>query len=236
MEDLLKIKEAEVAQLTQVKNVLRAQVKKFREEINSLNDKVEKLENEPKIPPYPDLSDELKEQEEKNKKLMEEIESLKKEPLSPEKLMEQLKKGMLNLGRQNASIDSKINIILEQLEKGYKDNSKVEFGKKEITSNLPKKSIVSEPEKIITRKPSDILKKKPDEEILQKKIPAKVALGIIKSISYPDDGVLKCPHCGEQNFQEQQNKKKIISYAPIKKFAKKYYCKICRGEWDYVLN
>jgi len=33
MEDLLKIKEAELAQLSQVKDALRAQVKKFREEM-----------------------------------------------------------------------------------------------------------------------------------------------------------------------------------------------------------
>ena len=240
MEDLLKIKEAELAQLTEVKNVLRGQVKKFRDEIKSLNEKVEKLEKEPKIPTYPDLSSELKEQEEKNKNLSEENESLKekveeleKEPLSSEKLMEQLKKGMFKLGQQNASIESKIDSILEQEEKGNKGNSKVEFKKERNQSDLQKRPVVSEPKKITTRKPSDLLKKRPVEEIPQKKIPAKVEIGKIKSVSYPDDGVLKCPHCGEQNFQEQQNKKKIISYAPIKKFAKKYYCKICRGEWCY---
>ena len=143
MEDLVKIKEAEVAQLTQVKDALRAQVKKFREEINSLNKKIENLENEPKIPPYPDLSEKLKDQEEKNKKLMEEIESLKKEPLSPEKLMEQLKKGMFNLGQQNASIESKIDSFLEQVEKVFKGKTKAEFEKKEMASNLPKKPIRS---------------------------------------------------------------------------------------------
>ncbi len=240
MEDLLNIKEAELAQLTEVKNALRGQVKKFREEISSLKEKVEKLEKEPKIPTYPDLSSELKEQEEKNKNLSEEneslkekVEELKKEPLSPEKLMEQLKKGMFNLGKQNASIESKIDNILEQVDKGYTGNSKVEFKKEKTQLDLQKRPVVSEPKKITTRKPSDILKKKPVGEISQKKIPVKMELGTIKSISYPDDGVLKCPHCGEQNFQEQQNKKKIISYAPIKKFAKKYYCKICRGEWDY---
>ena len=233
MEDLLKIKEAELAQLTQVKDALRAQVKKFRDEISALNEKIEKLENEPKIPSYPDLSDKLRYQEKKTKQLLEEIESLKKEPLSPEKLMEQLKNGMFTLGKQNASIESKIDSILEQVERGYQSKPKAEFEKKEIISNHPQKSFVSEPEQVISRKPSDILKKKPEGEIPQKKIPAKEDLGTIKTIQYPEDGVLKCPHCGEQSFQEQPNKKKIISYAPIKKFAKKYYCKICRGEWDY---
>ncbi len=233
MEDLLKIKEAELAQLSQVKDTLRAQVKKFREEITSLNKKIEELENEPKIPSYPDLSNKLRYQEKKNKQLLEEIESLKKEPQSPEKLMEQLKNGMFTLGKQNASIESKIDSILEKVEKGYQSKPKAEFEKKDIYSDRPEKSFVSEPEKTIPRKPSDILKKKPEEKIPVKKIPVKVELGTIKSISYPEDGVIKCPHCGEQSFQEQPNKKKIISYAPIKKFAKKYYCKICRMEWDY---
>ena len=240
MEDLLKIKEAELAQLTEVKNALRGQVKKFREENNSLKEKVEKLEKEPKIPSYPDLSSELKEQEEKNISLSEENESLKekveeleKVPLSPEKLMEQLKKGMFNLGKQNASIESKIDNFLEKVEKGNKGNVNGKFKRKKPVSDLQEKHVVSEPKKIVTRKPSDILKKKLEKEIPKKKISTKVEKGTIKSISYPDDGVLKCPHCGEQNYQEQQNKKKIISYAPIKKYAKKYYCKICRMEWQY---
>ena len=194
MEDLLKIKEAELAQLTEVKNALRGQVKKFREENNSLKEKVEKLEKEPKIPSYPDLSSELKEQEEKNISLSEENESLKekveeleKVPLSPEKLMEQLKKGMFNLGKQNASIESKIDSILEQRENGYKGNINGGFEKKNLVSDLQKKSVVSEPKKIVTRKPSDILKKKLEKEIPKKKISTKVEKGTIKSISYPDD-------------------------------------------------
>ena len=240
MEDLLKIKEAELAQLTQVKDALRDQVKKFRNEIKTLNEKIEKLENEPKIPTYPDLSNELKEQKEIHKKLSEENESLKekieelrKVPLSPEILMEQLKKGMFSLGQQNASIESKIDRFLEQVGKDYNGNSQAKFEKEEKISDLQEKPEISEPEKVIARKPSDILKKKPIEENSQKNIHTEVELGIIKSILYPEDGVLKCPHCGEQNFAEQQNKNKIISYAPIKKYAKKYYCKICRGEWDY---
>ncbi|QEE17073.1 hypothetical protein DSAG12_02905 [Promethearchaeum syntrophicum] len=240
MEDLIKIKETELAQLTQVKDALRDQVKKFMSEITVLKEKIEKLEKEPKIPTYPDLSDELREQKERYKKSLEENESLKnkieeltKKPLSPEKLMEQLKKGMFNLGQQNASIESKIEIILGKLGKDYSGTPKAELEKKEKFPDRPRKSFVSEPEKIIPRKPSDILEKRPVEKISQKKIPDKVEHGTIKSIPYPEDGVLKCPHCGEQHFQEQQNKNKIISYAPIKKYAKKYYCKNCRGEWDY---
>ena len=165
--------------------------------------------------------------------MKEEIEELKKEPLSPEKLMEQLKKGMFNLGQQNASIESKIDSLLGKVGKGYNGSSHAGYEKKEKFPDRTGKSFVSEPEEIKPRKPSDNLVKKSVEKPLQKKIPTKVEHGAIKSISYPEDGVIKCPHCGEQHFQEQENKSKIISYAPIKKYAKKYYCKNCRGEWDY---
>jgi cell division protein FtsB len=55
----------------------------------------------------------------------------------------------------------------------------------------------------------------------------------LQTIQYPADGVVKCPNCGEQNFQEMENKAKIISFVPTKKYGRKYYCKLCRAEWDY---
>jgi hypothetical protein len=57
--------------------------------------------------------------------------------------------------------------------------------------------------------------------------------GVIRTFPYPSDGTLKCPYCGEQNFQEMENRAKIISFVPVKKYGKKYYCKQCRGNWDY---
>lgn len=55
----------------------------------------------------------------------------------------------------------------------------------------------------------------------------------IRTIKHPEDGIIKCPDCGAQSFQEMENHAKIISFAPVKKYGKKYYCKICRIEWDY---
>ncbi|MHA1720681.1 MAG: hypothetical protein ACTSWX_12510 [Promethearchaeota archaeon] len=243
MEELLKAKDNELNQLTKVKDALRDQAKKLKEEIESLNAKIDKLENEPKEPTYPDLSEDLKEQKEENKKILEEnktlkekIEELEKKPLSPEKLMEQLKKGMFNLGQENATLDAKVDKILKHLEKFERSepSEKIE----DNSSNLKslEKPKIPEPEKILTRKPSDILKLKPKTDEKLSGGSKKESFGMsssIKTIQYPKDGVIKCPHCGEQNYQEQENKKKIISYSPIKKYAKKYYCKICRGEWDY---
>ncbi len=57
--------------------------------------------------------------------------------------------------------------------------------------------------------------------------------GDILTIPYPDDGAIKCPKCGKQEFAEQENKMKVLSYVPIKKYAKLYYCKACRSKWDY---
>jgi hypothetical protein len=73
----------------------------------------------------------------------------------------------------------------------------------------------------------------PEEEPAPKpKSPVKLFHGI-KTVPYPEDGVILCPSCEAQNFQEMQNKAKIISFTPVKKYGKKYYCKKCRSEWDY---
>ncbi len=105
-----------------------------------------------------------------------------------------------------------------------------------------------EPSEKVTRKPRKMMKPlvragkedteaevpPPDSEA-ETEIKPKSALPVreIKTIKYPKDGALKCPHCKAQNFQEMVNKAKIISFTPVKKYGKKYYCKKCRGEWDY---
>ena len=53
------------------------------------------------------------------------------------------------------------------------------------------------------------------------------------TIPKPSGASIVCPHCGEQNFVEQQDRSRIISYVPIQKFGTKYGCKVCRGEWRY---
>ncbi|WP_457558544.1 hypothetical protein [Candidatus Harpocratesius sp.] len=54
----------------------------------------------------------------------------------------------------------------------------------------------------------------------------------VPTIPYPENGFIKCPKCGGNNFQEMENKKKIVMYNP-RKYGKKYYCRDCRAEWDY---
>jgi hypothetical protein len=97
------------------------------------------------------------------------------------------------------------------------------------------------------RKPSDMaagspppkptLDAEPKAEPLAPVAPAVPGAGVIshalRTVDYPADGVLKCPSCGGQKFTEMQNKAKIISFSPVKKYGKKYYCKDCRIEWDY---
>jgi hypothetical protein len=48
----------------------------------------------------------------------------------------------------------------------------------------------------------------------------------VLEIDYPENGVVQCPKCNGQQFQEMPD--------PTRgSFAKKYYCKKCRQEWRF---
>lgn len=55
----------------------------------------------------------------------------------------------------------------------------------------------------------------------------------VPTYPYPSDGLIKCPECGGNNFQEMENRKKIVMFNP-RKYGKKYYCRECRANWDYA--
>jgi uncharacterized phage infection (PIP) family protein YhgE len=49
----------------------------------------------------------------------------------------------------------------------------------------------------------------------------------VMEIPYPDTGIIQCPKCNGQQFQEMPE--------PARgSFAKKYYCKKCRQEWRFL--
>jgi hypothetical protein len=49
----------------------------------------------------------------------------------------------------------------------------------------------------------------------------------VQEIQYPENGVIQCPKCNGQQFQEMPE--------PARgSFAKKYYCKKCRAEWRFL--
>ncbi len=49
----------------------------------------------------------------------------------------------------------------------------------------------------------------------------------VLEIEYPENGVVQCPKCNGQQFQEMPE--------PARgSFAKKYYCKKCRQEWRFL--
>ena len=49
----------------------------------------------------------------------------------------------------------------------------------------------------------------------------------VLEIDYPENGVIQCPKCNGQQFQEMPE--------PTRgSFAKKYYCKKCRQEWRFI--
>ena len=244
MEDLIKVKDEEIAQLNKLKSALKTQVQKFKVQIEELNKKLE----EPKAPAYPDLSPQMensqneleKAQENLSKmalekeKLQERITELEKEPQTPEKLMEQLKTGMFKLGQQNFSIEEKI----DQLLSTPKTSSPSSYRSPGLTQaqNLP----VSHKKEVKVRKPSDILHKRQDQAtekpVKPLRDPASVPAGDKKILTLPYVEAGKsivCPHCDEQDYGEQPDHSRILSYAPVKKYAKKYYCKSCRKEWRY---
>ncbi len=93
------------------------------------------------------------------------------------------------------------------------------------------------------RRPSDILKglggddaPKEDPAENGEAGPRATAEGIHSQkmmVDYPGDGVVKCPKCGLQEFNEMEDRSVVISYAPVKKYGRKFYCKKCRTEWAY---
>ncbi len=81
---------------------------------------------------------------------------------------------------------------------------------------------------------SDLLPPLPIPSGSKEKSPSPLSSLNLVTLNYPLDGVIVCPRCGEQSFNETPNKTKVLSYTPLK-YAKKYYCKACRQEWDYKL-
>ena len=241
MEDLIKLKDEEIFKLGKLKDALKIQVQKLKE----------KLE-EPKAPAYPNLSpqlessqNDLEEANEKMRKMTVEMEKLQekvsefeKVPLTPEKLMEQLKKGMFTLGQQNFSIEKKMDQLLEKIEAGdfgsVKPSSASSYRSPGLTQS--QHTPVSHTKEIKVRKPSDILHKRQDQATKKPLKPISVPGGDKKMITLPyiEAGqAIICPHCQEQDYGEQPDHSRILSYAPVKKYAKKYYCKSCRKEWRY---
>lgn len=318
MEELIKIKEEEIAKLAKMKDALRGQVLKQKKDITALQKEIEELKNasvssnqveemekktaidiltsqnsekdqkieemsqniialqknldeslEAHKTEFEEIKVSLNDEKQKNSVLQKQLDDLieKKNatPLSPEKLMEQLKNGMFTLGKQNHSIEAKIDQLHQLVSSSGSITHPLKTEKDAGSSKSTKKSSYISPslaqsqEKIpsrkspakdfVSRKPSDILKSRSDIEETpvsvakpkqEASVPQKSALSAsqapihgIQTIEYPSDGAIKCPKCDKQEFAEQENKKKVLAYFPVKKYAKKYYCKACRTEWDY---
>ena len=77
----------------------------------------------------------------------------------------------------------------------------------------------------------------PQKEKKEKLEPAKsiktepAASKKLLSIPYPIDGTIRCPKCKKIKWQEVENKSKMISRGV---YAKQYYCKTCRTEWEFT--
>ncbi|MHA1340614.1 MAG: hypothetical protein ACTSRZ_10685 [Promethearchaeota archaeon] len=105
-----------------------------------------------------------------------------------------------------------------------KNDSMTEMFKKQILSQQRKSS---QPE---AKPEAPKIKQQPKIEKKEEKTE-----GGILWVDYPKDGVIKCPKCGKQNYQEMENKAQILSYIPKPKYGRKYYCKSCRIEWAFKM-
>ena len=277
MEDLIKAKDETIAKMGMLKDALKNQVKTFKDENIQLKAQIAELTKKlemPKAPTYPDLSVQLEasqkeletfqqtfrkmtvEKEKLAEQLAEaltDIEKLKVElekvPLSPEKLMDQLKTGMFKLGQQNFSIEGKLDQLIQKIGTGVTSIAKTSSPSSYISPGLTQSQPHSQTGEVHVRKPSDNVRKpsdnvrKPSDQVKTKETPSKPLRDVaplggrseIKTLPYPTEagGAIICPHCGKQDYGETPDQSRILSYVPIKKYAKKYYCKSCRKEWRY---
>ena len=100
---------------------------------------------------------------------------------------------------------------------------------------------LQKPSEILEMKQMDMVKKpkelkfvdsKPSLQITHpsKSIPKGVKTSKLLTVPYPKDSQIKCPKCSGIKIQEMENKAKVISFGV---YAKKYYCKTCRLEWEF---
>jgi hypothetical protein len=217
MEELIKAKDEQIAKLNNLKDLLKQQ-------ILSLQDENTKLKNE------------LFEIEEKIKQLPKDLTQ------TPDH------QSMFN------SINAKLTSIVEKLDvisvEGMVSSASVPTPKTKSKSK-PKavneediKKAESHPAEMGLLKPSSLfgdLDPTSEPQAQQQPAPAPQTASAasfhaadprslhrtVQEIPYPENGVIQCPKCSGQQFQEMPE--------PARgSFAKKYYCKKCRAEWRFL--
>ena len=130
---------------------------------------------------------------------------------------------------------SKMDFVLKRLENLISIGVKNSENKKIPKTKFVKKAAVvkeySEPEAKIEEE------MQAQKEIKEKQEPPKPtkiqppASKKLLSIPYPTDGTIRCPKCKKIKWKELENKSKMISRGV---YAKQYYCKTCRTEWEFT--
>ena len=215
MEDLINAKEIEIGQLKKMKDILK-------EKLLSVN--IERDE----------LGKGLETQVNKNKQL-------ENEKLDQIKEIEQIR-------TENDHLKNEIQSLTKKIQENEKDGSKTRF-REEIMKYVKQIQVkitdLDSPIKKIKQILSQIDSQEPSNlPAHDHSTPAVLENGKsngltkiegIITVSRPFEGKsIKCPRCGEQDYREQQDRTKIISYVPVQKFGKKYYCKRCRCEWRFT--
>lgn len=204
IEELTKAKNEQIEKLNKIKEVLKKKLDEAKNEISELKEDIGKLEGD------------LSSIEQKSKPA---------DLVGNEQIMEFLK------GNRN-----RMDFVLKRLE------NLISMAVKTEKNEIPKRKIVnkaamvkgeeysSEPEvKIeeeISTQRSEKESPKPQKSIKREPPISKKLL----SIPYPTDGTIRCPKCNAIKWKEQKNRSKMISRGV---YAKQYYCKTCRTEWEF---
>jgi hypothetical protein len=216
IEEFTKANKEQIEKLTKLKEMLREKLEVAKNEISNL-----KVENT-------DLK-------EINSELIEEISELKEnissidqntiptDSVGNDQIMEFLK------GNRN-----KMDFVLKKLENLISISIKSEHDEIPKQKTIKKDDLVKEhssdtESKIEEELPAQKGKKEeqqPPKSIKREPPTSKKLL----SIPYPTDGTIRCPKCKAIKWQEQKNRSKMISRGI---YAKQYYCKTCRTEWEF---
>jgi septal ring factor EnvC (AmiA/AmiB activator) len=214
IEELTKAKSEQIEKLTKIKDVLRQKLEEAKNEISELKEKLDEAKNE---------NSELKE---KISEIEENISSIDQnttpaDSVGNEQILEFLKG---NRNKMDFVLKRLENLISIEVKKSERDESpKLKIVKKDVLVKEHSSEIET---KIVVEIPDQKEKNKPPKSIKREPSTSKKLL----SIPYPTDGTIRCPNCNKIKWKELKNKSKMISRGV---YAKQYYCKTCRTEWEF---
>ena len=226
IEELTKGKNEQIEKLTKIKDLLKKKLVESKEKTNDLDEensnlkkKINDLDEENSI-----LKEKISELDEKSSSIDQETKP--GESIGNEQILEFLKG---NSNKMDFVLKKLENLISMEVKKSeYKENRKQKSFEK--TALVKEEENSSDPESDIEKEIKTPKRKKEDPKP-PKSIKREPSISKkLLSIPYPTDGTIRCPNCNKIKWKEIKNKSKMISRGV---YAKQYYCKTCRTEWEF---